>query len=94
MEYDLRIWGGRVGVPDDAYRLENGVTQIKDEKSQHEWNGIFPVDKNIDDHNTDIERQLDDDGQQISVDELDKPLVNSFKQVIKRKQGGAHEKEK
>ena len=82
-----------MGVFNDAYRLENGVTQVKNEKPQHKWNGIFPVDKHINDHHPDIERQLDDNRQQKSVYKLYKPLVKSLLQVIKGKKRGGNEKE-
>ena len=51
-----------MSVFDNAGGLENGIAQVKDEKSQHEGDCIAAMDENIGDHDACIEKKFDDDG--------------------------------
>ena len=69
-------------VFDDGGRLKNRVTQVKDEKTEHERNGIAPVHKHIADHDTGINKQFYDDGQEECVDKFDESLSGSRVRVF------------
>ena len=79
---------GRLTVFDYAEGFKNGITQVKNEKAKHKWNGIATVDQHIGDHYNRVGKKFDDDYQKKCIDEFYKSLSGRMNKVIKREEGG------
>jgi len=76
---------------DDTDGFENGIAEVEDKESQHEWNCIATIEEGIDGHDTSINKKFEDYGKQEGIDEFNKFFIGGSKQIIEGDERGGNE---